>query len=63
MGAPRHHAQTEERRRLSGYVETILQKAGDSHESLLRQVSDRLNVFAPRAALLPRGEEARAPRA
>jgi len=44
-------------------VETILQKAGDSHESLLRQVSDRLNVFAPRAALLPRGEEARAPRA
>jgi len=40
---------TEERRRLSGYVETILHKAGDSHETVLRQVSDRLNDCAPRA--------------
>jgi len=39
----------EERRRLSGYVETILHKAGDSHETVLRQVSDRLNDCAPRA--------------
>ncbi|HKP76188.1 MAG TPA: response regulator [Longimicrobiaceae bacterium] len=58
-----HDLTDEERRRLSGYVETILQKAGDSHETLLRQVRDRLNVFAPRAAILPQGEEARAPRA
>jgi signal transduction histidine kinase/CheY-like chemotaxis protein len=48
-----HDLTDEERRRLSGYVETILQKAGDSHEMLLRQVRDRLNVFAPRAAILP----------
>jgi CheY-like chemotaxis protein len=51
---------TEERRRLSGYVETILQKAGDSHEMLLRQVSERLNDWAPRALTLARGDEARA---
>jgi signal transduction histidine kinase/DNA-binding response OmpR family regulator len=51
----------EERQRLSGYVETILQKAGDSHEALLRQVSERLSDWAPRA-LTPRpGDEARAP--
>jgi len=51
---------TEERRRLSGYVETILQKAGDSHETLLRQVSDRLNDWAPRALTPLPGDEARA---
>jgi signal transduction histidine kinase/CheY-like chemotaxis protein len=48
-----HDLTDEERRRLSGYVETILQKAGDSHEMLLRQVRDRLSVFAPRAAISP----------
>ena len=59
-----HDLTDEERRRLSGYVETILQKAGDSHETLLRQVSDRLSdLAAPRAVPLPRGEEALAPRA
>jgi signal transduction histidine kinase/CheY-like chemotaxis protein len=58
-----HDLTDEERRRLSGYVETILQKAGDSHEMLLRQVRDRLNVFVPRAAILPWREEAPAPRA
>ena len=59
-----HDLTVEERHRLSGYVETILQKAGDSHEMLLRQVCDRLNGFAaPRASTQSRGEEARAPRA
>jgi len=56
-----HDLTVDERRRLSGYVETILQKAGDSHEVLLRQVRDRLNVFVPRTALLPGGPRARAP--
>jgi CheY-like chemotaxis protein len=51
----------EERRRLSGYVETILQKAGDSHEALLRQVSERLSDWAPRALTPRTGDEARAP--
>ncbi|HSU13588.1 MAG TPA: response regulator [Longimicrobium sp.] len=55
----------EERRRLSGYVETILQKEGDTREMLLRQVSDRLNdLAAPRAATPdPERGEGRAPRA
>ena len=34
---------SEDRRRLNGHVETILQKQGDSQESLLVQVRDLLN--------------------
>jgi CheY-like chemotaxis protein len=49
----------EERQRLSGYVETILQKAGDSHEELLLQVRGLLEeCSAPRATPLT---ERRAP--
>jgi len=54
---------TEERQRLSGYVETILQKAGDSHDALLRQVCERLCDWAPRALTPHQGDEARAPAA
>ena len=53
----------DERQRLSGYVETILQKAGDSHESVLRQVSERLTDCAPRALTPFTGDEAHAPAA
>jgi signal transduction histidine kinase/DNA-binding response OmpR family regulator len=38
----------DDRRRLNGYVETVLQKKGDSRESLLHQVRDLLADFAPR---------------
>ena len=41
----------EERQRLSGYVETIIQKSGDTRESLLHRVRDLLDDSAvPRAA-------------
>jgi len=49
-----------ERRRLSGYVETILQKGCDSHEALLHQLRDFLDHHsAPRAIAMnrPEGEE------
>ncbi len=36
----------EDRRRLNGYVEQILMKTGDSHEALLEQLRDLLNVSA-----------------
>ena len=50
-----------ERRRLNGYVETILQKGGDSREALLLQLRDFLNHHsAPRAMNMPEGEEERA---
>ena len=53
-----HDLTFEERRRLSGYVETILQKAGDSRETLLRQVRERLDaVAAPRATPPTTGDE------
>jgi CheY-like chemotaxis protein len=39
-----------DRKRLNGHVETILQKGGDSRESLLAQVRDLLADNAPRAA-------------
>ena len=41
-----HDLSAEERRRLNGYVEKILQKAGDSREALLQQVHDLLLDFA-----------------
>ena len=46
-----HDLSAEERHRLNGYVETIIQKAGDSHEALLTQVRDLLNDCAPPRAL------------
>ena len=50
-----------ERRRLNGYVETILQKGGDSREALLHQLRDFLDHHsAPRAMNMPAGEEERA---
>jgi len=56
-----HDLSGEERRRLNGYVESILKKAGDSHEALLHKVRDLLDDWAaPRAMTLPRGEEKRA---
>jgi CheY-like chemotaxis protein len=56
-----HDLSGEERRRLSGYVEAILQKAGDSREALLHQVRDLLaDCAAPRAMTMPKGEEKRA---
>ena len=36
---------TEDRRRLNGYVETIIQKSGDSREALLRQLRDFLEDY------------------
>ena len=51
----------EERRRLSGYVEKILQKEGDSHEELLHQLRDLLDdCAAPRAVTMPEGRKTRA---
>ena len=51
-----------ERRRLNGFVETIIQKAGDSPEALLHQVRDLLSDYAaPRVAPLPEEGERRAP--
>jgi signal transduction histidine kinase/CheY-like chemotaxis protein len=42
---------SEERQRLSGYVETIIQKSGDSSDALLRRVRDLLDQSSvPRAA-------------
>jgi signal transduction histidine kinase/DNA-binding response OmpR family regulator len=52
----------EERRRLNGYVETIIQKDGDSPEALLHQVRDLLSDYgAPRAMTVRQGGERRAP--
>jgi len=48
-----HNLTTGERRRLNGYVETILQKVGDSREALLHQLRDLLHdCAAPRATSL-----------
>jgi signal transduction histidine kinase/CheY-like chemotaxis protein len=48
-----------ERRRLNGYVETILRKGGDSREALLHQLRDFLDHHAaPRAINMPEREEA-----
>jgi len=50
---------TKERRRLNGYVETILRKGGDSREALLHQLRDFLDHrAAPRAINMPEREEA-----
>ncbi|HEX9936228.1 MAG TPA: response regulator [Longimicrobium sp.] len=49
-----------ERRRLNGYVETILQKAGDSPEALLHQVRDLLGDYGAPRTMTVRKEERRA---
>ncbi len=49
-----------DRRRLNGYVETILQKAGDSPEALLNQVRDLLGDYGAPRTLTVRREERRA---
>ena len=43
----------EDRRRLNGNVETVLQKRGDPRESILEQVRDLLLIDAPQAAAKP----------
>ena len=49
-----HDLTGEERRRLNGYVERVLQKAGGSHEALLHQLRDLLDdCAAPRATTMP----------
>jgi signal transduction histidine kinase/DNA-binding response OmpR family regulator len=59
-----HDVTADERRRLNGYVETILQKDGDSPEALLHQVRDLLSDYgAPRAMTVRQGGERRAPTA
>jgi signal transduction histidine kinase/DNA-binding response OmpR family regulator len=56
-----HDLSNEERRRLNGYVETIIQKDGDSAEALLHQVRDLLSDYgAPRAMTVRQGGERRA---
>jgi len=51
----------EDRRRLNGYVETVLQKVGDSRDALLHQLREFLDDYtAPRAITMAAGEEARA---
>jgi signal transduction histidine kinase/CheY-like chemotaxis protein len=51
----------EERRRLNGYVETILGKVGDSRDTLLHQLREFLeDITVPRAITVPAGEETRA---
>ncbi|HEX6909198.1 MAG TPA: response regulator, partial [Longimicrobium sp.] len=59
-----HDVSGEERRRLNGYVETIIQKNGDSPEALLHQVRDLLSDYgAPHAMTVRQGGERRAPTA
>ena len=55
-----HDLTGEERRRLNGYVETILQKDGDSREALLHQLRDLLDdCGAARAMTMPDRTEKR----
>ena len=52
---------SEDRRRLNGSVETILQKAGDSCEALLQQLRDFLDDYTvPRAITMIEEEEVHA---
>ena len=53
-----HDLSGDERRRLNGYVETILQKPCDSHEALLHQVRDLLDDrTTPRGMMMPERRE------
>jgi signal transduction histidine kinase/DNA-binding response OmpR family regulator len=57
-----HDLTGDERRRLNGYVETVIQKDGASSEALLHQVRDLLSDYgAPRAMTVRQGGERRAP--
>lgn len=47
----------EERRRLSGYVETIIKKGGDNREELLHQLRNFLDDFTPPRAVISGKEE------
>jgi hypothetical protein len=47
----------EERRRLSGDVETIIKKGGDTREALLHQLRKFLDDFTPRAMIKQEGEQ------
>jgi len=56
-----HDLSREERRRLNGYVETIVQKAGDSPDALLHRVCELLGGFGADRPLITRtGGERRA---
>jgi len=44
---------TEDRRRLNGYVEMIIKKSGDRREALLRQFREFLDGFPPPRAIPP----------
>jgi CheY-like chemotaxis protein len=55
-----HDLTAADRRRLNGNVESIIRKAGDSHDALLHQVRDLLDDWAaPRAPTLSTGDGAR----
>jgi CheY-like chemotaxis protein len=41
-----HDLTGEERRRLNGYVETVIQKAGRTREQLMEQVRESLEEYA-----------------
>jgi CheY-like chemotaxis protein len=51
-----HDLSAEDRHRLNGYVETIIQKAGDSQETLLNQLRDLLRHYATPGARPRLGE-------
>jgi CheY-like chemotaxis protein len=48
-----HDLTGEERRRLNGYVETVIQKSGLSRDELMQHVRAALEQCAPRVAALP----------
>jgi signal transduction histidine kinase/CheY-like chemotaxis protein len=52
-----HDLSARDRQRLSGYVETVLQKTGDSHESLLTRVRELLDDFAVPRGVMPAPHE------
>jgi hypothetical protein len=49
-----HDLSREERQRLNGYVETIVQKAGDAPDALLHRVRELLGGFSAERAMIPR---------
>jgi CheY-like chemotaxis protein len=56
-----HDLSREERQRLNGYVETIVQKAGDAPDALLHRVRELLGGFSAERPMITRtGGERRA---
>jgi CheY-like chemotaxis protein len=55
-----HDLSREERQRLNGYVETIVQKAGDAPDALLHRVRELLGGFSAERPMIPRRGERRA---